>query len=127
MKKIIPFLIFCTMALVLLPSCSKEVATGATYKEVFIDTTIQINSSLRLSLAQFWDSTKTVNIIQQANNFSVSLLSGTENNAAPVYNYSSTLQSGGTDEVILAVSDLDNGKRVITYDSTLIYLSIHIK
>lgn len=128
MKKIVHFFIFCTLVVVALQSCKKDVVQQTeTIKEIIIDTAIQAGSSFQLKLAPVWDSTKMVTIIQQANSFTISQLDSPESNTAPVYTYASSLQSGGTDQVTLAVSDLNDGKRVLSKDSTIIYVNFTIK
>ena len=108
-------------------SCQKEVIQSEVIKELTIDTTISINSTFNLDLSAVYDPSKVVTIIQQAQHYTVSRIDTVEDTMSPYYTYTSSLQSGGTDKVILSVSDLTDGKRVCRNDSTIIYLNLTIK
>ncbi len=127
MKKIIVSTLILFIAIIALPSCRKDVVQSEVIKEIIIDTTIQAGSVFQLNLAPVWDTTKMAAIIEQSSNFTVSQIDNSEGTTAPIYRYSSSLPSGSTDKVTLSISDLNDGKRILSKDSTIIYLNLTIQ
>ncbi len=127
MKKPILCTLLCLSATFFLLSCTKEVAQSEVIKEIILDTTIRQGTAFHLDLSTVWNATKKVTIIEQATHFTISEIEPQEGNTSPSYLYTSSLQSGGTDRVTIAISDLDDGKRTVSKDSTIIYVNFTVR
>lgn len=127
MKKLILTTLLGVGYMVVMQSCQKEVIQSEIIKELTIDTTISVNSTFNLDLSGVYDPSKVVNIIQQAQHFTVSMIDTVEDTNYPYYTYSSSLQRSGTDKVVLSVSNRTDGKTAVRNDSTIIYINLTIK
>ena len=127
MKKLIITTLLGAGYMIVMQSCQKEVIQSEIIKELTIDTTISVNSIFNLDLSGVYDPSKVVNIIQQAQHFTVSRIDTVEDTTSPYYTYTSSLQSGGTDKVTLSVSNRADGKSAYRNDSTIIYINLTIK
>ena len=124
-------LIFTTLLgfgyMIAMQSCQKEVIQNEIIKELTIDTTISVNSTFNLDLSGVYDPSKVVNIIQQAQHFSISRIDTVEDTNYPYYTYTSSLQSSGSDKIVLSVSNRTDGKTAVRNDSTIIYINLTIR
>ncbi len=119
--------IVCMVCLIAMQSCQKEVIQSEKIKELTIDTTISYNSTYYLDLSPYCTTSQMVTIIDQAKHFSVSRIDSVEETTSPYYTYATSLKNTGTDKITLAISDLDDGRRILSKDSTIIYINLTIK
>jgi len=117
----------CFACIIAFVSCRKEVIQTEQIKEVMIDAEVAVNSTYNFDLSPYCNAFQKVTIIEQASHFSVSRIDSVEDTISPYYTYTSSLKSNGTDKVTLAVSDLDDGRRTCSKDSTIIYINLTIK
>ena len=127
MKKLFCASLLAIIGLFFLTACQKEVIQSEVIKEIVLDTTIEAGSVFQLNLAPVYSSTKTASIIEQATGFKISEIDFAEDQANPVYHYSSNLPSGGTDKVTIAIANLPTNTGTVSKDSTIIYVNFTIK
>jgi hypothetical protein len=109
-----------------LQSCRKDVVQSENIREITIDTTLSAGTGYELQLAPLGDDDDVVDIIQQAQHFSVSRIENLTDVFNPVYHYETGDNIPGTEQVVLAISKNPASKHY-NRDSTIVYINFLIK
>ncbi|MBV9987090.1 MAG: hypothetical protein JO301_05390 [Chitinophagaceae bacterium] len=126
MKRVLLAAFVLAAALFVFSSCRKEVIQSENIREIIIDTTLSAGTDYQLQLAPLGDDDNIVDIIQQAQHFSVSRIENLTDVFNPVYHYVPGENASGPEQVVLAVSKNPTSKNY-NHDSTIVYLNFLIK